>query len=197
MGSENFIFADYVGYLGPLKFHVNLRIGFSISAQRLLEFSYGFHWIYRLVWVVLVLVAQSCPTLCNCMDCSPSGSSVHGIFQTRILEWVAISISRESSWPRDQTHVSFVSCIAGRFFTYWAIRESKNRPFIYVFFNFFQQFFFFWFSMYMFFTYLVKFISRYFILLDDIINEIVFLISLSDCSLWLYKTKIDFCVLIL
>jgi len=49
---------------------------------------------------------QSCPTLCNYMDCSPPGSSVHGIFQARILEWVAISFSRRSSQPRDWTPVS-------------------------------------------------------------------------------------------
>ena len=54
-------------------------------------------------------VAQSCPTLSNSMDCSLPGSSVHGIFQARILEWVAISFSRGSSQPRDQT---WVSCIA-------------------------------------------------------------------------------------
>ena len=55
-------------------------------------------------WVIWVNseVAQSCPTLCNPMDCSPSGSSVHGIFQARILEWVAISFSKGSSRPRDQ-----------------------------------------------------------------------------------------------
>ena len=46
-------------------------------------------------------VAQSCPTLYNPMDCSLPGSSVHGIFQARILEWVAISFSRRSSQPRD------------------------------------------------------------------------------------------------
>ena len=46
---------------------------------------------------VKVLVAQSCPTLCHPMDCSPPGSSVHGILQARILEWVAISFSRGSS----------------------------------------------------------------------------------------------------
>ena len=51
-------------------------------------------------------VAQSCPTLCNPMDCSRPGSSVHGILQTRILEWVAISSSRGSSRPRYQTHIS-------------------------------------------------------------------------------------------
>ena len=61
-----------------------------------------------------VFVAQLCPTLCDPMDCNPPGSSVHEIFQARILEWVAISFSRGSSQPRDQTRVS---CTAGRFFT--------------------------------------------------------------------------------
>ena len=48
------------------------------------------------------------------MDCSPPGSSVHGIFQTRILEWVAIYSSKGFSWPRDQTHVSCISCIGSQ-----------------------------------------------------------------------------------
>ena len=51
-------------------------------------------------------VAQSCPTLCYPMGCSLPGSSVHGIFQARVLEWVAISFSRGSSQPRDQTQGS-------------------------------------------------------------------------------------------
>ena len=51
-------------------------------------------------------VAQSCPTLCDPMDCSPPGSSVLGIFQARVLEWIAISFSRGSSRPRDRTRVS-------------------------------------------------------------------------------------------
>ena len=55
------------------------------------------------------LVAQSCLTLCDPMGCSPPGSSVHGIFQARILERVAISSSRGSSRPRDQTHISCTS----------------------------------------------------------------------------------------
>ena len=59
-------------------------------------------------------VAQSCPTLCDPMDCSLPGFSVHGIFQARILEWVAISFSRKSSQPRDWTRVSL---IVGRRFT--------------------------------------------------------------------------------
>ena len=53
-----------------------------------------------------VLVAQSCPTLCDPVDCSPPGSSVHGILQARILEWVVIPLSKGSSQPRDRTQVS-------------------------------------------------------------------------------------------
>ena len=64
-----------------------------------------------------VWVSRSCPTLCYPMDCSPPSFSVHGILQARILEWVAISSSRQSFWHRDQTHVSGLSCFAGRFFT--------------------------------------------------------------------------------
>ena len=50
--------------------------------------------------------AQSCPTLCDPLDCSLPRSSIHGIFQARVLEWVATAFSRGSSWPRDQTQVS-------------------------------------------------------------------------------------------
>ena len=63
---------------------------------------------------VKVLVTQLCLTLCNPVDCSLPGSSIHEILQARILEWVAIPFSRGSSQPRDQTQVS---CISGRFFT--------------------------------------------------------------------------------
>ena len=62
-------------------------------------------------------VTQSCLTLCDPMDYSPPGSSVHGIFQARVLEWVAISFSRRFSPPRNRTRVS---CIIGRCFTIWA-----------------------------------------------------------------------------
>ena len=72
-----------------------------------------------------VLVTQSYLTLCDPMDCSPPGSAVHGILQARILEWVAISSSRGSSPPRDQTQVSY---IAGRFFTIWATRGAPEPP---------------------------------------------------------------------
>ena len=67
-------------------------------------------------------VAQSCPTLHDPLDYSLPGSPVHGIFKARVLEWVAISFSRVSSLPRDQTQVSY---IADRCFTLWAIREAK------------------------------------------------------------------------
>ena len=69
------------------------------------------NWIYI---QCVCMHAQSCLTLCDPMDSSPPGSSVHGIVQARILEWVAFSLSRGSSWPRDQT---CISCAAGRFFT--------------------------------------------------------------------------------
>ena len=58
--------------------------------------------------------------LCNPMDCSLPGSSVHGILQARILKWVGIPISRRSSQPRDQTQVSHIT---GRFFTVWATKQ--------------------------------------------------------------------------
>ena len=70
-------------------------------------------------------VTQSCPTLCDPVDCSPPGSSVHGILQARILEWVAISFSRGSSQLRDRTQVSH---IASRCFNLWATREASRTP---------------------------------------------------------------------
>ena len=77
------------------------------------------------------LCAQTCPILCNSMDCSPPGSSVHGILQARLLEWVGFSSSRGSSWPRDQTRSSCDSCVAGGFFTteqsgYTVSKEGRN-----------------------------------------------------------------------
>ena len=65
-------------------------------------------------------IAQSCLTLCDLMDCRLPGSSVHGIFQARVLQWVVISFSR-GSWLSDQTQVSHIS---GRCFTIWATREA-------------------------------------------------------------------------
>ena len=74
-----------------------------------------------LAWMWTKLL-QSYMTLCDPVDYSPPGSSVHGILQARTLEWVAISFSRGSSQPRDQ---AWVSCIAGRFLT----TEPPGKPF--------------------------------------------------------------------
>ena len=67
-------------------------------------------------------VSQLCPTLCDPIDCSLPDSSVHGIFQAIVLEWIAISFSRGSSQPRDRTRVSR---IVDRRFTVWATREVQ------------------------------------------------------------------------
>ena len=77
--------------------------------------------VYVCVCVCVCVCALSCPTLCNSMDYRLPGSSVHGISQARILEWVAILFSRGSSQPRDQTHIS---CMAGRFFA----TEPPGKP---------------------------------------------------------------------
>ena len=71
-----------------------------------------------------MLVTQSCPILCDPMDCSLQGPSVHWILQARIREWIAIPFSRWSSRPRVQT---LVSCIAGRFFTVCATKEAPSK----------------------------------------------------------------------
>ena len=75
---------------------------------------------------VKALVAQLYPTLCTPMDCSPPGSSVHGILQARILEWVSIPFSRGSSWPRDRIHPTILCC---RQILYcWAIKNANRLP---------------------------------------------------------------------
>ena len=71
-----------------------------------------------------VQLLQLCPALRDSTDCSLPGSSVNGILQARILEWVPMPTSWGSSWPRDWTHVS---CITGRFFTTEPPRDKPNR----------------------------------------------------------------------
>ena len=63
------------------------------------------------------------------MDCSQPDSSVHGILQAKILEWVALPSSRGSSWPGDQTHISYGSCIAGGFFTTEPLGEAQRQDY--------------------------------------------------------------------
>ena len=78
-------------------------------------------WVCVWVWVcvcvcIVYSITQSSPTLCDPLDCSLPRSSIRGVFQARVLEWVAISSFRESSQPRDSTHISCVSCITGRLY---------------------------------------------------------------------------------
>ena len=104
----------------------------SWISYQMVNYHFSGHFLYFRIHTILNCsvelksegeseVAQSCPTLCDPMDCSLPGSSVHGIFQARILELVAISFCR-SSWPRDWT---LVSCIVFRRFTIWATREVQ------------------------------------------------------------------------
>ena len=85
------------------------------------------HWIWCYVWAWNVCACelfQSCPTLCDPMNCSPPSSSVYGILQVRILERVATPSCRGSSQPRDWTCISCDSCISGRFLT----TEPLEKP---------------------------------------------------------------------
>ena len=73
---------------------------------------------------VCVQSLQSCLNLCDLVDYSLPGSSVHGVLQARTLEWVAVPASRGSSWPRDRTCILCVSCTAGGLFT----TEPPGKP---------------------------------------------------------------------
>ena len=78
--------------------------------------------LFHSVWQSLCLVAQSCLTLCDLVDCSLQAPLSMGILQARILEWVAMPSSRGSSQPRNRTQVSHIT---GGFFTFWATREAN------------------------------------------------------------------------
>ena len=105
-------------WVGLLKFFYLCVCLFYFNIFYIFISTYIFNYIYIYIYMytcvcVCVLVAQSCSVLCDPIDCSPPGSSVHGMLQARILKWIAILFSKGSSQPRDQTQV----CIAGRFFT--------------------------------------------------------------------------------
>ena len=96
-------------------FHSELREEvFFFKKNSMIQQQRVFTQLYSYVYILLLCLAQSWPTLSDPMDCSPPGSSVHGILQARILEWVAILFSRGSSPPRDQAQHS---CTGHRFFT--------------------------------------------------------------------------------
>ena len=93
-------------------------VGVSISnSQKLVE------WMYREVEGCRKWKWSLSVRLCDPIDSSLPCSSIHGIFQARVLEWIAISFSRRPSWPGDRTRVS---CILGRGFTVWATRKYVN-----------------------------------------------------------------------
>ena len=98
--------------------YADTQIWQSIQKCRMLSF-------YPMHACVHVKSHQSCLTRCNSMDCSLPRASVHGILQARMLEWVVMSSSRGSSWPRDQTWISCGSCIEGFF-----MLSHQKKPFL-------------------------------------------------------------------
>ena len=84
---------------------------------------------------VCTKLPQSCPTLCNTIDCSLPGSSVHGIFKTRILEYIAIFSSRGYSQPRDGTLISCVSCIGRKDLYHWLHLRQLYFKYIHIYFK--------------------------------------------------------------
>ena len=103
---------------------VCLRIKVEVDSH----FQAVFPLLLFLLSYVLCSVTQSCLALCDPMDCSIPGSSVHGVFQTRMLEWVAISYSRRSSQPRDRGHVS---CIGRQIIYYCVTWEATIKCFFF------------------------------------------------------------------
>ena len=109
------------GFLQEFSFPPSLLIRLQLNTFYFELFFFTWNHVLLRQWILESFIECESHSVvsdsCNHMDCRLPGSSVRGIFQARVLEWVAISFSRGSSWPRDQTQVS---CIAGRFFTIWA-----------------------------------------------------------------------------
>ena len=114
----------YTGFLAPNSLSLVMRMSFNLQIQGVYlshdRFISSFRERERRVKLSLLHCAkllQLCPTLCNPVDCRPSGSSVDGILQARILEWVAVPSSRGSSQPRDWTRIFMSPALAEGFFT--------------------------------------------------------------------------------
>ena len=104
--------------VNPRRAHSDKRL-LRICGNKHLKFCVSYnYWYCEWWWFSRSVVSDSCDT----MDSSPPGSSVHGIFQARILDWIAISFSKGSSQPRNRSHVS---CISGRFFTDWVMGQCE------------------------------------------------------------------------
>ena len=113
-------------YLCFYYIHVQIYVYYMYTQTYILYTRYNVLYIHIHICILKWSeIAQSCPTLCDPMDCSLPVSSVHGIFQAIVLAWIAISFSRGSSQPRDGTRISR---IVDKCFTVWATREvhSKN-----------------------------------------------------------------------
>ena len=121
-GKDNFFFffSTFLGLINIKCVWVFFFFFFSLSLERMIT-QLNLNSVKERKWKK---VAQSCPTLCDPMDYSLPGSSIHGIFQARILEWIAISFCRRSSRPRDSTQISR---IVGRHFTIWATRKGLTQ----------------------------------------------------------------------
>ena len=107
--------------------------------------SFSCYCTFRLFQILLLTFLHACLSRfsksdCDCVECSPSVSSVHRILQARILEWVAKSSSRGSFWSRDQTCISYVSCIGRQVFyhkhhlgsSYLNGNKMKNSIFLFI-----------------------------------------------------------------
>ena len=103
----------------------------SIVDLQCVSFRCTAKWFRYIYMYVKVLVAQLCPTLCDSIDCSLWGSSVHGILPARILEWVTIAFSRGSSWPRKIKPTSPVSPACRWILYCWATGEAHICVYIY------------------------------------------------------------------
>ena len=103
-----------------------LKLAMKCPSPDSMPFPFTAHWPKQVLCRHAKLL-QLCLTLCDPMDYSPPGSSVLGILQARILEWVTISSSRGSAQPRDQTRISYVCCIGGRFFITSATWKAQNQ----------------------------------------------------------------------
>ena len=103
----------------------------TVTGALLLCSPLGQSWLLHacvLIHMCACVHAQLCLTLCNPLDCDPPGSSLHGILQARTLEWAAISFSKGSSQPRDQTCVSLSPALTGGFFTTSTTWEACTNP---------------------------------------------------------------------
>ena len=113
--------------LGPASIALRFPLFTCKMEIRTPELSNAYSNACYLLWAVCMLSCFSCFQLCDPMDHSSPGSSVYGILQARILEWVAMPSCRGPSLLRDQTHISYVSC-TGRFFTTSTIWEAHQYP---------------------------------------------------------------------